>query len=246
MKKIIFALLMLVPTLASAQWQRIVDKIFDCHSVRFDYVSAEWNEYYGFWENPPADWDERANRIYYGSFDFENATPTAIRFLDKNGTYFPKLLSRRNGYMFSSGGDYNNDGLTIFIDEVYPKCKFCVGSFMLGLPMGSNVKFYSEDGTLLYEGDFFDDPDNPQPPTYNYPNAHKRFEHKVFPDGSCYVGETFDGNWTGYGLFVWSTGDAWFGLWKDGLRHGFGVVYYSDCTMQTGYWYGDDYYTNPQ
>lgn len=249
MNKLIIMLLVVLPATASAQWQRIVDKIFDCHAVRFEYVSAEWDEYYGFWDNRPQNWDDWTNMLYTTSFDFQNGLPQAIKFVDKNGNYTTSICNGNDCYLFCGGGDFANDGLIIYVDEVFKNCKFCVGPFMKGLPFGNSNRMYSEDGTLLFEGDSmdcFDEDMNVKTPPYNYPNSRKKFVHKIFSDGSLYLGETYNGNWQGYGLFVWATGDAWFGEWKNGLRHGHGTLFFNDCTMQVGYWYGDDYYTTPQ
>lgn len=50
----------------------------------------------------------------------------------------------------------------------------------------------------------------------------RRFEiHEV--DGGFYVGEVMDGKRNGKGILVQSTGEAWYGDWKDGVRRGEGL-----------------------
>lgn len=58
-----------------------------------------------------------------------------------------------------------------------------------------------------------------------------------FFNGECYFGELVDGKPEGYGIYIWSNGDAWFGLWKSGngingtwvgyqkgVKHGYPVI----------------------
>ncbi len=223
------------------QWINMIDKIFECHSLRFEYGSWDYQEYFDMW-------DTDACSSFYGqyveSFDFasESGTASAIKFIDKRGQYANYCGNGIAGYMFSLGGSYDM-GLIIFVDKIYPNCTFYIGPFMTARPFGIG-RYYSLSGQMLMEGEFCGQDENAKP-NYNYPNSSKRFLTTSTSNG-FYIGESINGIRNGYGLYIWNDGDAWFGKWEDGARCGCGMMLYRNCTMKVGYWYGNDFYKNQQ
>ena len=54
-----------------------------------------------------------------------------------------------------------------------------------------------------------------------------------------YIGETYNGRRHGFGIFVWSNGNVFFGWWKDGARDGDGIVIANNGNITTGSWQVD-------
>lgn len=245
MKRVVFiSIILIMPFIGKAQWQTMVDKIFSCHSVRYEHGSYEMRDYIGYsYDGLPEDIDSYE---YMRTMDFSSSIPTAIKFTDKYGFNWVDCGHGKNGYMFSDGysnGQTTGNGLIIFIDEVYSGCKFYVGPFILGRPYGRG-RYYSAEGRLLMNGEFYGQEDGTHP-SFNYPSSSKRFEIQYL-DNCVYIGETIGGTFAGYGLYVWNDGSAWFGAWRNGSRNGHGMELYNNCTMKTGCWYGNKYYKNKQ
>lgn len=46
MKRVVFiSIILIMPFIDKAQWQTMVDKIFSCHSVRYEHGSYEMRDY---------------------------------------------------------------------------------------------------------------------------------------------------------------------------------------------------------
>ena len=230
-----------LPFLAKAQWQSMVDRIFNCHALRFEYGSWDYQEYYDMWENLPSTLN---SRDYFESFDWgtDQRTSKAIKFVDKRGMWSNECGGGKRGYLFSDG-DGEEKGLIIFLDEIYSNCRFYIGPVIWGRPAGYG-RYYSSDGRMLMEGDFYGQDDDSHP-VYNYPNNSRRFQTLSF-EGAIYLGEIQNGTMDGTGIYIWSNGSAWFGQWKNGVRNGHGMELYTNCSIKRGYWYVNDYYINKQ
>lgn len=121
-------------------------------------------------------------------------------------------------------------------------CAFFVGNYADGGKSGKG-KCYDKDGNLIYYGDFSNDR-----PTGTYPSTEKftsnKFECIEYKSGDKYVGETYNGQRHGQGIYLWKNGDAWYGSWKDGDRNGYGILLYYNGDVKYGRWEKDTYYTN--
>lgn len=259
-----------MPLLAEAQWQNTVDRIFQCHSLRFLFGSMEWDAtrymakvlFGKETENEPKfpyppllteNYLDKRYKQFQGGKDLKEDFVSLLMFQSYEGVYAVKVRDKNNdfvdyipsgvGYMFAcSGNGYEGSGLIIYTKPVYQNCKFFVGQFLGGKPM--NGRFYSENGTLLFDGSVTDW-SNPEIPEYNYPNPSKQFKY-TRTGQDAYLGETSGGVKRGTGLYVWANGDAWFGEWSNGVRNGAGIMLYNNCTIKFGFWYGNQYYKNKQ
>ncbi len=61
---------------------------------------------------------------------------------------------------------------------------------------------------------------------------------KVFPDGSEYVGEFVNGQFSGYGTFKWSDGTVYEGHWQNNKISGEGTRTLQDGTTISGFFIG--------
>ena len=70
-----------------------------------------------------------------------------------------------------------------------------------------------------------------------------RFSYIETSNGNCYLGETVNGKYDGFGVFIWANGDSWYGQWSNGVRQGYGILnYYNGATLpKIGYWNNNDY-----
>ncbi len=61
-----------------------------------------------------------------------------------------------------------------------------------------------------------------------------------FLNGDQYVGETYDNKRHGYGIYYYASGEIWFGTYVDDVRLGYGVSFDTENHMRIGYWSGDE------
>ena len=152
-------------------------------------------------------------------------------YLWSDGTmyYGSWVENKRTGY----GIYITPDGYTVLN---CPDCKYYAGNWSNSEKSGTG-SCYDATGKLLYRGEFKDDR-----PVGTYPstddNAAYKFELFNYDNGKC-IGETYNGRRHGYGIYVWQTGNLWFGWWKDGLRDGAGLYIYNNGNLLTGTWKGD-------
>ena len=175
--------------------------------------------------NPRHTWDDGDR---YKGQDMSNGMGAYL--WGNGGMYFGDLREKnRNGY----GIDIAPDGNDIVN---CPGCKYYAGNWANGEKNGVGA-CYDAAGKMLYIGEFKDGR-----PAHAYPstgdNAAYRFEILNY-DGGKYIGETFNGRRDGYGVYIWKTGDFWFGGWKDGARSGAGLYIYNNGNLLTGTWKGD-------
>ena len=69
-----------------------------------------------------------------------------------------------------------------------------------------------------------------------------------FPDGNKYIGEVYNGNAHGQGIYVYTNGEEYIGSFKDGKRHGRGTYTYANedkyvGEYKDGKWHGQGTYT---
>ena len=65
------------------------------------------------------------------------------------------------------------------------------------------------------------------------------FKKEAYSNGDAYYGEFFNGRRHGYGIYCWSNGDKWYGRYKDGYRNGYGMLIKSEKLIHYGKWIGD-------
>lgn len=132
-------------------------------------------------------------------------------------------------YMVASGNSVAN----------CPDCAYYVGGWENGDKSGTGT-CYDKFGKLIYDGGFANDK-----PTGGYPMTgydSYKFECIEYSGdfaGCYYVGETYQGYPHGKGVFIWSSGDMWYGQWKDGIRDGYGIYMHYQGSVSTGTWKGD-------
>jgi hypothetical protein len=145
-----------------------------------------------------------------------------------------------------SNGLRHDNGICIVGNDSF--INYCSGCIYYVGNWSNNVKHgkgncYDKEGNLIYSGDFSNDR-----PTGTYPSTEKnsryKFECIEYDSGDKYVGETYNGQRHGYGIYLWKNGDAWYGPWKDGNRDGQGIELYYNGNVKYGRWVKDTYYTN--
>lgn len=98
-----------------------------------------------------------------------------------------------------------------------------VGEWKNGQMHDNRGEIYDRTGKQIYAGKFRKDkPKNGYPSAWNYPSYSFRV---VNTDGDKYIGQVHEGNdvveRSGYGIYIWEDGDAWFGSWYNNLpTHG--------------------------
>lgn len=135
---------------------------------------------------------------------------------------------RESGYY--QIGKFHNGKAVGKILEAVPKdyhfstmenCNFFV--YNIAMDGKSEASCYNITGDLIYNG-----PINNRRPENTYSMEHsstsKRFEALDFGSG-CYIGETLEGQFDGFGLFIFSTGDCWVGIWNKGERGNGGFIF---------------------
>ena len=141
---------------------------------------------------------------------------------------------------FGSFKDNKMDGYGLFIWgntrnlATCPGCKYYAGYWSNNQKIGVGA-CYDTNGKLIYNGNFRDDK-----PTDTYPTAGTgynsyKLETMDFNDVNAkYIGETYNGRQHGFGIFVWSDGNVFFGWWKDGARNGDGILIYNNGNINNG------------
>ncbi len=67
-----------------------------------------------------------------------------------------------------------------------------------------------------------------------------RFEAMNYANDDRYVGETYNGQREGYGIYYWHDGKFWYGQYKDNVRNGYGILFGDDHKVVVGKWLGND------
>ncbi|MDR0830192.1 MAG: hypothetical protein LBN95_08790 [Prevotellaceae bacterium] len=142
-----------------------------------------------------------------------------------------------------SNGDRNGSGLYIVRDGMAvkdcPTSTFFVGFWKDNQKSGKGTG-YNIDGKLVYYGTFSEDkPDN----IYETKGfAAYRFDIlESSKTGSKYLGETYNSEPHGVGIYIWADGKIWYGNWRKGKRAGKGILLNPNGGIMLGTWNGDDY-----
>lgn len=127
--------------------------------------------------------------------------------LNNNAIYFGQIKN----------GQQNGFGMEIEINENrqvknFPDSRVYVGEWKDGMMHDKKASVYGWDGKLKYEGKV-----KKNKPKKAYP-MHLPYAVYTFQvlniDGDKYIGEIFDDKVkSGYGIYIWENGDAWFGSW---------------------------------
>ena len=151
-------------------------------------------------------------------------------------------------YYWNSGDLYigawiNNDfnGFAIYLigdmDTYHiincPETKIYAGNFANDVLSGTG-SCYNINGVRLYNGNFTDGK-----PNGTYPgttaNGANRFD--VIKSGNnYYIGETYNGKRSGYGIFLWQNGNIWYGQWSNDTGNGSGIYLYQNGIVTAGTW----------
>ena len=119
---------------------------------------------------------------------------------------------------FANGEPVNG----IFIDaEVTLSVKRMTNKFQVGnfedFQLNGEAKTYDEDGVLSYQGVFYNDA--PKGATYWQDNRFPSLRFDILEEKTgFYIGETKEGLKHGKGIFVFKTGDLWYGDWSNGNK----------------------------
>lgn len=79
----------------------------------------------------------------------------------------------------------------------------------------------------------------PYVPTSKQPTPAYTFKKMTYANGDAYYGEMKDGVRHGYGVYYWSNGDFWYGRYENGYRQGYGALFKTDHRVFWGKWVGD-------
>jgi len=170
--------------------------------------------------NPTSNQD---NKIFKGQF------PTGMSAcLEKEGLYFGDIRQgKKQGY----GIYIASNGKKI------PNChgaKYYVGYWTDDIINGVGI-CYDKKGKPIYFDEF-----NDGKPTETYPSNDLLSSHmfltKDLKDGKTYIGEIYDGEMGGVGIYAWENGDIWIGNLQNDFRYGRGISIASDGNLETGLW----------
>jgi len=146
-------------------------------------------------------------------------------------------------------GQYKTEGKGMLIQSTNinrigecDNCQYYVGEIGEGSKMSGRGKCYDKRGRLIYDGQL-----NNDKPIGGYPSQAVAvgylFECIEYPDGSIYIGETFDGKRHGMGILLNeknNKGDFWYGEWRDDQRNGYGLqISNNGEKKKTGLWKND-------
>lgn len=163
------------------------------------------------------------------------------------------LKGKRNGMgfilykkgAFFAGDFYRNEisgyGLLINHDKIdnCSGCKIYVGNWKDGKKSGFGT-CYSDDGKIIYRGQFIDDK-----PIGEYPSENtdtiKRLALISLDDGSYFLGEIKENKPHGFGIIIFANGDLWQSSFKSGERKGIGLHVTNDGEWETINVKGDNY-----
>ena len=66
------------------------------------------------------------------------------------------------------------------------------------------------------------------------------FVSMKYPNGDQYVGEVYERQRHGYGIYYYRNGDFWFGQYNHDYRTGFGALFHVEGGLEIGEWKGED------
>lgn len=108
-----------------------------------------------------------------------------------------------------------------------------VGNWRDGKKSGKG-SCYSSDGSLVYEGRF--ENDKPASETISSSaSSSQRFCMTEF-DNNLYLGKTTGGTPDGFGLTVEDDGDIIYGIMRNGIRQGIGMIFHALDVWEVGKW----------
>ena len=144
---------------------------------------------------------------------------------------------------FTKNNKFNGAGMYIIMDD-NGKFKNMPNS-MVYFGQYENHKrvegwMFDHKGKLIYTGKFKDGQPTGRYPSslddyeFNYLYQHAEFVATGTED--LYIGVLCDGKRCGTGLYIWQSGDAWYGQWNDDVQNGYGIYMYYNGTYIIGEW----------
>lgn len=121
-----------------------------------------------------------------------------------------------------------------------PDCEYYVGevsSTQNSTQKSGTGTCYDKYGNLIYKGSFVNNRPTQSYPTIGYDSY--KFECIEYSWGDYYVGETYNGKPHGKGIYIWRSGDMWYGDWKFGDRNGYGINMLYQGPVEAGTWEND-------
>lgn len=159
---------------------------------------------------------KQARTFTFKGEDFFSKEHWNIIHLESSSMWFIGVLDNQNHFkegLYLSGrpATYCIDGFTSFFS----------GEFKNNLT--SNGNCYDIMGNLIFSGKCvgghpFPETDYPNRDEY-YPTDHtfhNRLDYIVEDNGNAYLGEVVKGKRNGFGIYMWTNGDCWFGKWENG------------------------------
>ena len=154
------------------------------------------------------------------------------------GKYFNMSTTNPQGLVLAKYPDGKFDGRYMFghlgNDNFYPQ--------ILTMFVNNKDEFYIMDMNKFPYGRQYDSYGNM---TSDFTDSGKDYKisYIEYSDGAIYLGETVGGQKDGFGIYIWSNGDSWYGKWSGDVRLGYGIFCYYDGTkqVQIGYWNNNTY-----
>ncbi|MCR5313586.1 MAG: hypothetical protein K6E54_08115 [Bacteroidaceae bacterium] len=142
----------------------------------------------------------------------------------RHGQYYGQITPSKDMYGF---GQYQMN------DDVVITGQFRMNSFVFGIKMGSHiVRVGSSEHYISY------DLTSGEPisitkrgeviPVSDEARKIYRFQSLSYASGDRYVGETVNGKRDGYGIYMYKTGEFYYGSYKNNDRYGAGALFLTD------------------
>lgn len=145
-----------------------------------------------------------------------------LRAFPDNDIYCGLANGKRNGkgmYIFSDGSAY-------------------VGNWKDDKRHDKEGRLYDKNGKLIYCGKYYKSKRKGEYLSNNVMLAYT-FGIINYDNGDKYIGEKYQGQRHGMGLYIWLDGSAWYGNWTNGSRDGEGIYMPYSGGYSVGIWKGD-------
>ena len=152
-----------------------------------------------------------------------------------NGQYWGQS---RDGVLYGYGIFINNNGSQWVGQYRDGECIFGILMDDKTANVGSKT-FYSLYDLTTGELLRIQTPDGVSAPDAAAAKAY-RFESMTYANGDRYVGETWNGERHGYGIYYWNDGRFWYGQYRHNVRCGYGAQFDLDNKIFIGKWFDNE------